>query len=307
MLAAAQRYKRRGVPGWVLARRNLHCRYGHGRHCAGVRRYTAWRRQRYVDVLTRYASWVLEGCDKPPGKTTDGKRVIGLEPHPYSWVIPDGPDRGSMGDGYWNGTLNDAPYTISTATTGGAFFAEMLAVTNNKSYGHVATSAAGWLLRYRATNGANVYRFNHPGPYPPPFKGADTLTETTTYPTEAFVSVDRHVPGSTDALAALNTTVRWVLSMQAHNGSLGVPMTPGGERATRIASLLQWASLRLDLDPATAAAASRGVDAWVDYILTERGAWETGVMVYGLPTGFVGLAVADLVQPWVTWTPVTRG
>eukprot|EP01052_Picozoa_sp_SAG31_P026948 SAG31_NODE_2482_length_5634_cov_1.887805_2_plen_132_part_00 len=31
--------------------------------------------------------------------------------------------------------------------------------------------------------------------------------------------------------------------------------------------------------------------------------WETGVQVYGLPTGFVGLAIADLVQPWVTWTP----
>ena len=25
--------------------------------------------------------------------------------------------------------------------------------------------------------------------------------------------------------------------------------------------------------------------------------------IYALPTSFVGLAVADLVQPWVTWTP----
>jgi hypothetical protein len=25
-----------------------------------------------------------------------------------------------MGDGYWNGTLNDWPYTIATATTGAA-------------------------------------------------------------------------------------------------------------------------------------------------------------------------------------------
>lgn len=51
-----------------------------------------------MDALQRYASWVLEGCNDPPGKDGDG-RVIGTEPHPYSWVIPGGPDKGSMGDG----------------------------------------------------------------------------------------------------------------------------------------------------------------------------------------------------------------
>ena len=50
-------------------------------------------------------------------------------------------------------------------------------------------------------------------------------------------------------------------------------MTPGGERATRIASLLQWAALRLDGDVATAAQAA--LERWVDYIVSEQGAWET--------------------------------
>lgn len=71
----------------------------------------------------------------------------------------------------------------------------------------------------------------------------------------------------------MNNTVQWVISMQATNGSLGVPMTPGGERATRIASLLQWAALRLDGDVATAAQAA--LERWVDYIVSEQGAWET--------------------------------
>ena len=61
--------------------------------------------------------------------------------------------------------------------------------------------------------------------------------------------------------------------MQATNGSLGIPMTPGGERATRIASLLQWAALRLDGDVATAA--QTALERWVDYIVSEQGAWET--------------------------------
>jgi hypothetical protein len=103
-------------------------------------------------------------------------------------------------------------------------------------------------------------------------------------------------------LKQLTNTISWVLSLQEVNGSLGAPMTPGGERATRIASLLQWAALRLEPHP-IAARAQQGLDKWVDYILTEQGAWETGLNVYGLPTGFVGLAVADLIQPWLTWSP----
>jgi hypothetical protein len=60
-------------------------------------------------------------------------------------------------------------------------------------------------------------------------------------------------------------------------------------------------ALRLDGD--VAAAAKAALAKWVSYITTKEGAWETGVQIYGLPTSFVGLAVADLLQPWVTWTP----
>lgn len=81
---------------------------------------------------------------------------------------------------YWNGTLNDAPYTIATATTGAAFFAELYGLTGNITFRDVAVNAVGWLVKYRAANGANVYRFDHPGPYPEPYVGADILTETTT-------------------------------------------------------------------------------------------------------------------------------
>ena len=50
------------------------------------------------------------------------------------------------------------------------------------------------------------------------------------------MSVDRHIPGSLATLKQLSNTISWVLSLQEVNGSLGAPMTPGGERATRIAS-----------------------------------------------------------------------
>jgi hypothetical protein len=148
------------------------------------------------------------------------------------------------------GTLNDAPYTIATATTGAAFFAEMYGLTGNTTYREVAVGATNWLMKYRAPTGANVYRFDNPNPYPPPpYSGSDILTETTTYPTEGFISCDRHIPGSINILQDLNTTIGWVRTLQDQNGSLGIPMTPGGERATRIVSLLQWGQDRLN--PAT--------------------------------------------------------
>ena len=76
--------------------------------------------------------------------------------------------------------------------------------------------------------------------------------------------------------------------MQEVNGSLGIPMTPGGERATRIASLLQWGQMRLGkTDPGAAVLAKDGVDKWITYILDGKGAWETGVMVYAMPAPHV--------------------
>lgn len=59
-----------------------------------------------------------------------------------------------MGDGYWNGTLNDWPYTIATATTGAAYFAEMYALTKNSTFKDVANGAVDWLIKKRGPNGA---------------------------------------------------------------------------------------------------------------------------------------------------------
>eukprot|EP01047_Picozoa_sp_COSAG01_P030718 COSAG01_NODE_2148_length_8299_cov_283.948177_11_plen_181_part_00 len=104
-----------------------------------------------------------------------------------------------------------------------------------------------------------------------------------TYPTEGFLSVDRHVPGALTRLRALNSTVQWVATMQLANGSLGIPMTPGGERATRTASLLQWATLRLAED-SVATQAQASLTRWVDYITSAEGALETGVNMSHQPT-----------------------
>lgn len=96
--------------------------------------------------------------------------------------------------------------------------------------------------------------------------------------------MDRHIPGSIARLAELESTVKWVITMQGANGTLGIPMTPGGERATRIASLLQWGALRLGGD--TAGAARAALAKWVSYITTNQGEPQSGSW-YVVASGWV--------------------
>eukprot|EP01051_Picozoa_sp_SAG22_P015919 SAG22_NODE_2155_length_2920_cov_51.291741_2_plen_151_part_00 len=53
-----------------------------------------WRKARYMEVLERYAAYVLEGSHNPPGnESAKWGHPIGKRAHPYSWIIQDGPDK----------------------------------------------------------------------------------------------------------------------------------------------------------------------------------------------------------------------
>ena len=75
-------------------------------------------------------------------------------------------DYGALGDGYYMGHINLMPYTISTATTGGAFFSELAALSGDTPQGsevaHYAQGAATWLLRNVQENGTIPYFINPP-------------------------------------------------------------------------------------------------------------------------------------------------
>mgnify|MGYP007078171778 CR=1 FL=1 len=66
--------------------------------------------------------------------------------------------------------LHQEPYTISTATAGGAFFAEMVAVGGRSglpkpllaTYGQIAVNATRWLTRAIASNGTIPYIITPP-------------------------------------------------------------------------------------------------------------------------------------------------
>jgi hypothetical protein len=85
-----------------------------------------------------------------------------------TWLVDAGDhtavNYGALGDGYYLGTINVMPYTISTATTGGAFFAELVALhpPSSGQLTEVARAAAAWLLRNVQDNGTIPYFISPP-------------------------------------------------------------------------------------------------------------------------------------------------
>jgi len=86
------------------------------------------RQETWRAAMERMARFVIDGCaEDPQGQGRDAT---------HSWVIREGRDAGALGCGYYRGKLSVEPYTIATATTGGAFFSELYAITKNPSTGN---------------------------------------------------------------------------------------------------------------------------------------------------------------------------
>lgn len=134
-----------------------------------------------------------------------------------------------------------------------------------------------------------------------------------TYSTESLVLCDFRYPALHSSLATLNVTVAWLVAHQNHDGSWGqfdqlrspagaVRFSPSGdaERSPRALSLLQWYAERVEATPEVVNAIGK----FVGFVLNATASkgfgvaqWDNGALV----TGFVGLAVADLVEPWSTF------
>ena len=74
-------------------------------------------------------------------------------------------------------------------------------------------------------------------------------------------------------------------------------------RSPRALSLLQWYYQRVEPLPAVA----NSIQRYVDYLLQKKHWAPYGLNSLALPTGFVGLAIADLIEPFVTFGPVAPG
>jgi len=269
------------------------------------------RKPSHLAALNLFDAFVRKGVAATPrcapllpGKT-DCSYDGGRNETAAGWIIGDGPDAGALGDGYYKEALNTMPYTISTALAGGVFYAELYALGGGGAPAQlgVADGAVSWLLRHIQPNGTIPYIIDPPS-------ALDHTYQCISYSTEAFV--DLHLRGGAAALpklrAGLAPTIEYILGRQdASSGAL----LPGNatssaalrgeiQRSARAASLLQWWHQAVDPADERLPAA---VDKYIRWLGTEAGAANEGLNSWALPTGFIGLVIADLVDPsWPTFT-----
>ena len=272
--------------------------------------YELGRKPEHLAALNLFDAFVRQGVATTPrctpllpGKTScsyDG----GRNETAGGWIIGSGPNAGALGDGYYQQALNIMPYTISTALAGGVFYAELYALGAGTVPAQldVADNAVSWLLRNIQANGTIPYVINPPSLI-------DHTFQCISYSTEAFV--DLHLRRGAAALAKLRAklapTIEYVLGRQdASSGALlpgnATNSTERGEiqRSARAASLLQW--WHQAVDPADERP-PEAITKYVSWLRTEAGAANEGLNNWALPTGFIGLMVADLVEPsWPTFT-----
>lgn len=141
------------------------------------------RATNYMQAMLKFGEFVVNGTSTTPlCKFSPGCQYDSLGNNTETtktWLLEDG----SLGDGYYMHNLNLPSYTISTATTGGAFFAEMYSLTGRNDFKNMASNAAGWLLKHVQKNGTIPYYIYPPTTVPHEY-------QCTSYSAEAIIDVD---------------------------------------------------------------------------------------------------------------------
>eukprot|EP00937_MAST-01D_sp_MAST-1D-sp2_P006044 g6044.t1 len=282
--------------------------------------YEAARKPAYLRALTLFQAFVARGSRRTPQCVpTPGYKPVaecsydgGQNETAPGFVIATGDDAGALGDGYYKGAINTAPYTIATALAGGVFHAELAGLFSGPApppppapaavggYLAIAERATRWLLRkIDPANGTIPYVIT-------PRTAVDHTYQCISYSAESFVDLALRHGGARNAsavpeLGALRPTVEYLLAKAASNTSGALlPAATGvtqGEvlRSARAASLLQWwyaAAAPAERD----ARIPRALEAYlVRWLGSAAGAAEEGVCRYATSTGFVGLVLADMI------------
>lgn len=243
------------------------------------------KRWLYLKALERYARFVTDGCLFDP-QGLDRESTT-------SWVIGEGDDKGALGCGFYEGHLSVKPYTIATATTGGAFFSALYALTEKPEYKDIAAGAVAWLLKIRKPDGEIPYILDGQ-------TSADWPLDTLSYCAEAFIAADTYLKDENIKMSLgteLKPTVEWLLARQNRDGSWGTVQSADQQRSPRAVSLLAWYYRNVEPDP-------KVKDAVLNYclfLLDQEKSNSYGIKKLVRTTGFAGLTVAEILQPGSTY------
>jgi hypothetical protein len=258
------------------------------------------RRALYQDALLKYDQWVRFGSKETP-KCYFKKNCEydGNKGEVANTFINQ--STGALSDGYYKNAINLMPYTIATATYGGVGYAEMYALgiakNLNAKFKDISTKAVKWILSKRESNGEIPYIITPPSP------PGSHIYQSITYSTEAFVDASLRFNDTMydDLKSSLRKTVKYLLDKQGESGILIVNGTQGEQqRSPRALSLWQWYLQNVkDEDPKFLDRIQSGTNKYIQFIYNNFDKY--GLNQYALVSGFVGLVLADMIDPWVTF------
>ncbi len=243
------------------------------------------RRQAYLQALQRYAAFVRLGCaEDPQGQGRGGSP---------GWVIKEGQDRGALGTGYYKGKLAIAPYTIATSVTGCGFFSALYALTRDPAALEIAEAAGNWLLGKSAPDGHMPYtienRIHEEWPI-----------NTLSYVSDGLIGLYRRTPheATRSAIAgSINRNVNWLLNQQTKQGLWGKLRSEDQQRSQGAVNLIVLYYNTISPEPIVQASLERNYR----FFITPGNLQKYGVFDLSISTGFVGLSIAEMLEPGITY------
>ncbi len=243
------------------------------------------RKKRYLRCMELYARFVQYGCaDDPQGRGRGGSS---------GWIIADGPDRGAIGAGYYRGQLSTAPYTISTSVTGAGFFSALFTLTKEPQYMRIAEDAGRWLMQQREPDGYMPYVLH------------EELLEswpvnTMSYYSDGLVGLYRrsdNVQLKQEIAKTITRNIQWLLNRQREDGTWGSMRSPDQQRSQGAIHLMILYYSEISPEKLVLA----GIEKNYQFFLNPRNVRRFGVMELPISTGFVGLALAEILEPGITY------
>jgi hypothetical protein len=246
---------------------------------------TPARQQIYQRAMDRYVRFVYQGSlNDPQGKGRGAART---------WFVESPAAKGAIGTGYYKGHLSPHPYTVSTATTAAAFFSQYFALTRKPEIARDAYAAASWLLSLQRPEGGIPYIID----------GTSEIfwpLAVMTYCGEGFVGVHTLVDDQVarqGVARGVKPSIEWLVKTQNADGTWGQTRSDDQQRSPGVLSLLNWYYTKVDRDPRVRAA----VDKYVAFLLDPANSRTHGVKELVRTTGFVGLAIAEVLRPGITF------
>ena len=236
----------------------------------------------YLQVLERYGRFLIEGSLVNPLKREyEGSR---------SWVIGKGINHGALGTGYVRGKASIKASTASTAS-GSLFFSQLYQITKKRLYKKCSVDALRWLLNNRKATG-EIPSFVKGKALP------EQSFEVAYYCTEAFQGAHYLLNDKKMVrwmFAELDPTIRWLLRSQNSRGLWGVDAQE--KYSSGIISLLAWFYLNAETDESIPSALEPAWQIWLHPVHSQS----FGILMEKIPTGLVGLTIAEMIRPGSTF------